>query len=205
MSNMLIGIFGGSVAAIAAGIALKFFRKNEDNLEKFWQSLDDKLEDYLFNKFGIRLPQIVHNIHDEIAHRTIIWMEKYAFTKENLTKFFKAVIAGKIPDISIDVSALFESLEDVNEIKDLINTKEELKEAFNKFKQNEVVDIVDAELRKNGQELPKEKIVETIRLNVLAAKPITNDATEPATKEDIINSFKAEIEKSKLRKEALKK
>lgn len=203
--NMVLAFLSGGTTLVIVGILIKLFRNNKDQLEKFWTSLDDRLEEVLKRKFGITFPQIFHTIHDEFARRTIVWMEKYCFTREFLMKFVKSLQKGEIPNVNINLDDLFESLKSVEDVKEIVNATEDLKKAFNKFKEKEVVDIVVAEAVTNGQPITPEKAVEVVRANVLAAKPITNSAEAPATKEDLIKSFEAQILKSRARKEELKK
>lgn len=203
--NVLMGLFGGSIITAVAALIVRAFQKNAEKLETLWSSLDDRLEEFLKRKFGFGLPQIVHNINDEVAHRTIVWMSKYCFTREFVSKFIRAVQKGDFSHLDLSLDGLMAELEGINDVKDIKNASDKVRTAFNEFQEKEVVAIVSAEAAKNGQPLEPAKAVELVRANVLAAKTITNEPDVPATKEDIINHMKKLAEESKARKENLQK
>lgn len=203
--NLIMGIFGGSIITALAGLIVRAFMKNSARIELFWSSLDDRIEDFMKRKLGFGLPQIVHSVNDEVAHRAVLWMTKYMFTRDNVAKFIRAVQKGDYSSLSLNFDSLAEELSGIEDIKDIKNASDKVREAFNQFNESQVVAVVQAEATKRGEDLPVEKAQVIVRANVVAAKPITNDAEVPATKEEIVNHLKLLAEKSQARQEQLKK
>lgn len=143
--SIAMTLFGGVGYSIAAGLALKLWRKNKERVLEFGTSLDDGAARILKDKLGLNVPPSIHNIYDYVITQGVLLVDNFMGNESGVKQFMR-FLAGK-NDGSGSLEKLKNELVRMDPLKPLEDQiPDEYKPLYNEFKSVTVKEFVKGKL-----------------------------------------------------------